>query len=196
MLFRSPQGDTPNPYTYNASQYPAKQLPGGSVKIVDSKNFTNTEISMAEVTINPGAMRELHWHPNSDEWSFFLSGRARVTVWIGENNARTYDYEAGDVLYVTESSGHYIEALGDEPVHYLELFAAATYQDVSLSTWLALTPPSVVKSHLGWSDSAMKVLENFATNDHQVVQGNNDGSGKPISKRSLSDMYGGKQMWA
>ena len=52
---------------------PATQLSGGSVKIVDSHTFNISKtIAAAEVTVNPGAMRELHWHPTQDEWSFFL----------------------------------------------------------------------------------------------------------------------------
>lgn len=96
----NPQGQTQQAYTYNASAHPATQLPGGSVKIVDSRNFSVTDISLAEITINPGAIRELHWHPNSDEWSYFLSGHARITVWAGTNNARTFDYQAGDVVSI------------------------------------------------------------------------------------------------
>lgn len=51
----------------------ATQLPGGTVKIVDSSVFkASVAIAAAEVTVEPGAMRELHWHPTQDEWSFFL----------------------------------------------------------------------------------------------------------------------------
>jgi oxalate decarboxylase/phosphoglucose isomerase-like protein (cupin superfamily) len=45
----------------------ATQLKGGSVKIVDSRLFNvSTQISAAEVTVAPGAIRELHWHPTQD----------------------------------------------------------------------------------------------------------------------------------
>ena len=51
----------------------ATQLDGGSVKIVDSHTFAISKtIAMAEVSVEPGAMRELHWHPTQDEWSYFL----------------------------------------------------------------------------------------------------------------------------
>lgn len=63
----NPQGNTAKVYTYNASSHPATQLPGGTVKIVDSRNFSVSDIALAEVTINPGAIRELHWHPRSGE---------------------------------------------------------------------------------------------------------------------------------
>lgn len=98
----SPQGKVPNKYTYQFSQQTATKLSGGSVKIVDSGNFpASSDIAAAEVVIQPGAMRELHWHPSSDEWDYFLSGHARITVFAGQGNARTYDFQAGDVGYLS-----------------------------------------------------------------------------------------------
>jgi len=35
---------------------------------------------MAMVTVHPGGLRELHWHPNADEWQYFISGKGRMTV--------------------------------------------------------------------------------------------------------------------
>ena len=55
------------------SQMKTTQLPGGSVKIVDSHVFPiSLTTAAAEVVVEPGAMRELHWHPTQDEWSYFL----------------------------------------------------------------------------------------------------------------------------
>ena len=69
----SPYGTVPLPYTFAMSQMPATQLSGGSVKIVDSHVFNiSTTTAVAEVTVEPGAMRELHWHPTQDEWTYFL----------------------------------------------------------------------------------------------------------------------------
>jgi oxalate decarboxylase/phosphoglucose isomerase-like protein (cupin superfamily) len=70
---KSPQGSVPQPYSFELSKMQATQLDGGSVKIVDSHTFAISKtIAMAEVTVEPGAMRELHWHPTQDEWSYFL----------------------------------------------------------------------------------------------------------------------------
>ena len=52
---------------------PATELSGGSVKVVDSHTFGIAKTTaVAEVVVNPGAMRELHWHPTQDEWTYFL----------------------------------------------------------------------------------------------------------------------------
>jgi oxalate decarboxylase len=49
---------------------------GGSVRITDSRNFTVSKaIAAARVEVKTGAIRELHWHPNADEWQYYLSGQ-------------------------------------------------------------------------------------------------------------------------
>ncbi|KAJ7732147.1 oxalate decarboxylase [Mycena metata] len=155
----SPQGGVPNPFSYALSKVNATQLPGGSVKVVDSSTFTvSTTIAAAEVTVNPGAMRELHWHPTMDEWSFFIEGEGRVTIFASQGNARTFDYQAGDIGFVPTAMGHYVENTGNTTLRYLEIFNAAQFQDISLNQWLALTPPELVKAHLQLSDATIASL--------------------------------------
>ncbi|KIJ14364.1 hypothetical protein PAXINDRAFT_169767 [Paxillus involutus ATCC 200175] len=157
---QSPQGTVPHPFTYPLSQVPVTPLSGGSVKVVDSTVFTaSTTIAAAEVTVEPGAMRELHWHPTQDEWDFFLEGNARVTVFASTSNARTWDFQAGDVGYVPASYGHYVENIGNTTLKFLEVFVTDVYQDVSLAQWLALTPPELVKAHLGLSDETIAAMK-------------------------------------
>ena len=123
---------------------------GGQVRITDSRNFPISKtVAAAHLDIDPGAMREMHWHPNADEWSFFIRGRARVTIFAAEGNARTFDYMAGDVGVVPRNNGHFIENLSDEePLEVLEIFRADEFQDFSLFQWLGETPQRLVKDHL------------------------------------------------
>ena len=73
----SPAGAVPDTYTYRLlAQQPIKAA-GGRVRIVDSSNFpAASTIAAALVEVDPGGLRELHWHPNADEWQYYLSGRA------------------------------------------------------------------------------------------------------------------------
>ncbi|PCH42527.1 hypothetical protein WOLCODRAFT_177553 [Wolfiporia cocos MD-104 SS10] len=152
----SPQGQSPEPYTFPLSQMNATQFPGGSVKVVDSTVFkVSKTIAVAEVMLEPGAMRELHWHPTQAEWDYFIEGTARVTLFAANANARTFDYQGGDVAYIPQSYGHYVENTGNTTLRYLELLKTDKFQDVSLNQWLALTPPQLVKAHLGVSDETI-----------------------------------------
>ncbi|KAH9950506.1 RmlC-like cupin domain-containing protein [Amylocystis lapponica] len=135
---------------------------GGTVRIADTSNFpVSTTVSAAHVTIAPHALRELHWHPNADEWSFFIRGRARVTVFAGSGSARTFDYQAGDVGIVPRSLGHYVENMGEEEVEMLEVFRAPKFEDFSLQQWLKGSPEIMVQEHLNIQDSeeGRKLLE-------------------------------------
>jgi oxalate decarboxylase len=58
------------------------------------------------------------------------------------------DFEAGDVGYVQQTLAHYIENTGDSDLRFLEMFKSSRYQDLSLSEWLAHTPPELVTAHL------------------------------------------------
>lgn len=163
-----PQGQVPNPFSFPLSIINATKLNGGTVKIVDSSTFkVSTKIAVADVTVEPGALRELHWHPTQDEWLYVLEGYARMTIFASSSNARTFDYQAGDVGFVPASSGHYVENIGNTSLHYLEIFNTDHFQDISLSQWLALTPPELVSAHLGLSDEAIAHL----SKTKQVVVG-------------------------
>ena len=65
------------------------------MRIVDVKNYPVTTTSMAHVTVKPGGLRELHWHPLANEWSYFLKGKARMTVFFTAGKARTMDFNPG-----------------------------------------------------------------------------------------------------
>jgi oxalate decarboxylase len=146
---RSPAGTVPQSYAHRLMAQTPLQGSGGTARIVDSSNFpVATTIAGALVEIDPGAMRELHWHPNTDEWQYYISGRARMTAFASSGTAGTFDYQAGDVGYVPFAMGHYIENIGDEPVRFLEMFRSDRFADVSLSQWMALTPPELVMATL------------------------------------------------
>jgi len=136
---------------------------GGLVRITDSTNFPISKtVAAAHLTIEPGALREMHWHPNADEWSFFIRGRARMTIFGAEGKARTFDYMAGDVGIVPQNMGHFIENLSeDEPVEVLEIFRADQFRDFSLFQWLGESPKRMVAEHLfaGDKEAGEKFLE-------------------------------------
>jgi oxalate decarboxylase len=143
-------GAIPRRYDFRTSQMqPTKVTKGGEVKIIDSRNFPVTPISAAIVRLKPGGLRELHWHPNADEWQYFVSGKGRMTLFTGGTHARTMDFQEGDVGYVPMSNPHYVENTGDSDLVFLEMFRTDRYEDISLAEWMAHTPHQLVEQHLG-----------------------------------------------
>lgn len=156
---QSPYGEVPSPFTHRLLAQPPLKIPGGSVRIVDSSNFPISKtIAAALVEILPGGMRELHWHPNNDEWQYYLAGQGRMTVFAGNGVARTFDYRAGDVGYVPFAYGHYIQNTGSQSLWFLEMFKSDRFVDVSLNQWMALTPCELVESNLHVGPELMDAL--------------------------------------
>ncbi|WP_382307154.1 cupin domain-containing protein [Herbiconiux sp. UC225_62] len=128
---------------------PVFENSGGRIQIADSSNFPASKtIAAGLVTIEPGSMRELHWHPNADEWQYWLKGQGRMTVYNTGPHANTTDFRPGDVGVVKRNLGHYVENTGDETLIFLETFRSDHYEEVSLANWLSHLPPSLVSQHL------------------------------------------------
>jgi oxalate decarboxylase len=88
---------------------------------------------------------------------YYIQGQARMGVFGASGQARTFDYQAGDVGYVHFAMGHYIEHTGGTTLRFLEMFKSSYYADVSLDQWMALTPPELVEAHLKLGPEVMDV---------------------------------------
>jgi oxalate decarboxylase len=162
-------GPVPETYSHRLIAQEPIRTKSGSVRIVDSSNFPAAKmIAGGLVEVEPGGIRELHWHPNSDELQYYIEGQGRMTVYASNTNAHTFDYRGGAVGYVPKSMPHYIENTGTTKLRYFELWqkVRSNFSDVSLAQWLAFTPFELVKAHLNIDKS---VLSKVSTKKTPVV---------------------------
>jgi oxalate decarboxylase len=121
---------------------------GGTLGIVSEREFPiSTTMTGALMRIRPGALRELHWHPNAEEWQYYVKGRARMTVFGSHGRARTEEFGPGDVGYVPQGYGHYIECVGTEEVEAVLALNNGTYESISLTAWIASNPPELLATN-------------------------------------------------
>ena len=146
-------GPLANPFTFHlSSMTPNKQTKSGTIQIADSTNFkAATTVAAALVTVKPGGMRELHWHPNADEWQYYIKGTARMTVFNTGPQAITANFQPGDIGYVPKAFGHYVENTGDDDLVFVATFRTDRYEEISLIDWLAHTPSAMVQQTLNLS---------------------------------------------
>jgi oxalate decarboxylase len=141
------------------AQVPHANYPSGREWLVDSSKFPiSTTITGVILDLDPGGLRELHWHPNADEWQYYFGGKGRMTVFATGGRARTMDFETGDVGYVQKALPHYIENTGTTDLKFLEMFKSNFYQDLALSEWLSHTPPKLVAAHLNLDQATLDAL--------------------------------------
>jgi oxalate decarboxylase len=146
----SSAGSPPFPFTFSLSgMKPFRDNKSGTIQIADSSVFKVSQtVAAALQTIKPGGLRELHWHPNADEWQYWIKGEGRMTVFNAGPRAQTQDFRPGDIGYVKRAAGHYIENTGSTDLVMVGLFRTVDYQEVSLSDWLVHTPLELVAQHL------------------------------------------------
>jgi oxalate decarboxylase len=143
--------ETENQYTFHGAMTmkPLAETAGGSARVIDSTNFPVAKnVATGIVTLKPGALRELHWHPNGSEWQYWIQGKGRMTVAMTGGRARTVDFNAGDVGFVPNMAGHYIENTGTDDLIFLEMFKTSQYQSISVNEWIARMPDKMAQAHL------------------------------------------------
>jgi oxalate decarboxylase len=128
-------------------------------------------ISGVSMGLEPGAMRELHWHATAAEWAFVDKGRVRTTVIQPNGQSETNDFESGDVWYFPRGHGHMLECLGNEPCHFILIFDNGYFSEFgtfSITDWIGVTPKPLVAKNLGVPESA---LAGFPTKEVYFAQG-------------------------
>ena len=118
------------------------------------------------VTVKPGGLRDMHWHPNADEWAYFIKGTARTTV-FNTGPRRSPRTSIPAISATSEKAlGHYVENTGNTDLVYMEVFRADRFEEVSLSDWLAHSPIDMVAETLNLDPS---VIAQFPKNRPDIV---------------------------
>ena len=139
-----------SPHKFSLRNVQPVVFSGGDIRIVSQKEFPiNSSLTSALMTVKPGAFRELHWHPNADEWQYVISGTGQLTQFGSHSRVRTMTYDRGKVAFIKQGYGHFIENTGTEDLQVLILFSAPEYQEIALSSWLAANPAQLVADHFG-----------------------------------------------
>jgi oxalate decarboxylase len=145
------------------SQDPHRVYKGGREWRVDSGNFPISKtVTGVVLDLDPGALRELHWHPTADEWQYVIDGDISVTLFGAKGRYRTETLSKGDVGYIPQGYGHSIENVGKKPCRVLIGFNTGVYQTVDLSQWIGANPLDVLATNFGKPAS---VFEEFPRRD-------------------------------
>ena len=120
-------------------------------------------IAGVSMRLEPGAMRELHWHATAAEWAFVMEGRVRTTVIDPQGDAETNDFDAGDVWYFPRGHGHMLQCLGEQPCHFILIFDNGYFSEFgtfSITDWIGHTPKPLLAKNFGLPEAAFDAFPN------------------------------------
>ena len=128
---------------------------GGSLRLATANEFPISQgMSGGVMTIKPGAMREMHWHPNANEWHYYLKGTAQVALFGSGGRGKIAEFKPGDVAYLPAGMGHAIRNIGKDDVELVLTFDSGQYQEIALSDWMAASPRYTLANNFGVKEAA------------------------------------------
>jgi oxalate decarboxylase len=160
------QGNVLPPLTHKyqlLAQPPHATFKGGREWRVDASRFPISKtVTGVILDLEPGGLRELHWHPTADEWQYVIEGNVSVTMFGSHGRYRTETLNKGDVGYIPQGYGHSVENIGDKPSRMLIGFNTGNYAKIDLSQWITGNPADVLATNFS---QPLSVVEKFPRHD-------------------------------
>jgi oxalate decarboxylase len=130
-------------------------LDGGSFQQADELSFPilkGQEVSILLLTLQPGGIREPHWHPSAWEINLVTSGVAAWMVIDGNGHHESFDQHVGDVVFAPQGSFHYFENQGSDEMSIVivqNTSAPEANDNIGLGESVSRLPPRVLSAIFG-----------------------------------------------
>jgi oxalate decarboxylase len=135
-----------SPHVVNlASQPPSFEGPKGAIRHVDARNLPLLKrLSIRQLLLEPGGLREPHWHADAHELGYCVRGQALVT--IGGNHAARESFlvGVGEMFFAPSGSIHAIQNVADETAEFILAFSSELPEDFGLRAAFGAMTPAVL----------------------------------------------------
>ncbi len=146
---------TSRSHLFELSAQSAASYDGGSQRQAHEQNFpilAGQEASIQLITLQPGGIREPHWHPSAWEINLVTKGVASWVVIDGNSNHESFDAHVDDLVFAPQGSLHYFENLGTEDLDVLIVQNSSATEDkdnIGVGESLSQLPPQVLSAIFG-----------------------------------------------
>ncbi|UMB67902.1 cupin domain-containing protein [Mycobacterium paraterrae] len=159
-------------HLFHLSALPPTRYDGGSQQQAHEDNFPILQgqaASIQLITLQPGAIREPHWHPSAWELNLILKGSANWVLIDGNGNHEAFEAHVDDLVFAPQGSLHYFENLGTEDLEVLIVQNASASEDkdnVGIGESVSQMPPDVLGAVFGVPAAT---FEKFTKHDSAVT---------------------------
>ncbi len=128
---------------------------GGWFQQANQDNFpilTGQEASILMLTLEPGGIREPHWHPSAWELNIVTRGVATWIVIDGNGNHEAFDQHVNDVVFAPQGSFHYFENRGPDELSLIIIQNTSASEDkdnIGIGESFSRLPPRVLSAVFG-----------------------------------------------
>ncbi len=105
----------------------------GSMTRLNADSFPLlNRMSIKRMVLEPGTIREPHWHANANELTYCVSGSLLVTVLDNADEFSSFTIGAGQMFHIDTGALHYIENVGADAAELIVVFSHERPEDFSL----------------------------------------------------------------
>ncbi|MFP5070986.1 cupin domain-containing protein [Pseudonocardia nantongensis] len=128
---------------------------GGTLRNASEETFSilkGQDASVVLAHLEPGGIREPHWHPSAWEVNYVITGRLRFTALETLGYWESFDAEAGDLVFLPQGGMHYFENVGEDVASSLIVFNSSSREprdDIGMVSALSVLASSVLGSLFG-----------------------------------------------
>ncbi|WP_370071031.1 cupin domain-containing protein [Mycobacterium sp. MAA66] len=147
--------NTAQPHLFHLGTMAPTQFDGGTLRQAYEGNWPllmGEEASIVMVTLQPGGIREPHWHPSAWEINVITSGVATWSMLDPQGHAEQFEANVGDVVFAPQGSLHYFENKGSQDLSLLIIFNASTQEgedDIGIGASITKLPNDVLGAVFG-----------------------------------------------
>jgi oxalate decarboxylase len=163
---------TSKSHLFHLGDSPVNKYDGGWFQQADEDNFPilkGQAASIVMLTLQPGGIREPHWHPSAWEINIVTSGVAAWVVVDGNGNHESFDQHVGDVVFAPQGSFHYFENRGPGDMKIVIIQNTSTPEskdNIGIGESLSMLPPRVLSAVFGVPADTFKPFKKF---DNAIV---------------------------
>jgi len=155
-------------HTFNVESIkPQAVLDGGTRAMANKDNFSILKgMALYSLRLDSRGVREPHWHPNADELSYCLSGRALMTIFSPGAGHDTFTVDSGEIVFVPKGYLHHIENIGHSETKFAISFNHEKPEDIGISGSTGSIPDKVLGATFGLG---AEYFSNFKKFSHDLL---------------------------
>jgi oxalate decarboxylase len=163
---------TSQSHLFHLGAQPLSTFDGGSFRQADEETFPilkGQAASVVSLTLQPGGIREPHWHPSAWEINIVTKGVASWALVDGNGNHENFDQKVGDVVFAPQGSFHYFENRGTDDMKIVivqNTSAPEAKDNIGIGESISKLPPRVLSAVFG---VPQKTFDSFKQIDKAIV---------------------------
>jgi oxalate decarboxylase len=125
---------------------------GGTIREANQSTFgalSGNALSIYLLTLEPGAVRIPHWHPDAAELDYCLEGTARFSLGFPDGEWERFDLQAGEIAVLPQGWFHSIQNVGETILRLLVIFNNSSPNDIGISVGFQAIPKEVLALTFG-----------------------------------------------